>query len=231
MKNALASKYAKQLEKSFIDPIVEEAVKERLHNLLETEKHYKARLKHSIKDGLHKFQHRLKSAVKALNHHHAWPDKERFAKTIDLLEHQENFAKELEKGHLIQEVIGFTNDEMHHFYEVGYQAFSRKAYEEAGNIFLFLTQLNPTISAFWSALGAAEEGCGEIADAAKAYIFAAELDDHTIASYLQAAKCYLILHQLDEAKKILERSLERADETHSPHELKERAQKMLNDIG
>jgi len=66
-----------------------------------------------------------------------------------------------------------------------------------------LLRLNIPINLNWGALGASEEGCGAIADIAKDYVFGAESNEYTIALYLQAARCYLLINHIDDAKKIL----------------------------
>lgn len=227
MGNHAKNKFHAELDHILIDPLIETFSKERPPNNLETQKHFKLRMKHHLKDAHHKFESRLKSAIKVLEREHAWPSTEHFAHLIELLSDSTKWENEISKGKTLQEIIGFTNEDLARFYDIGNELFKRKSYDNASHIFLLLTQLNPAISAFWISLGASEEGCGELQNAIYAYVFGAELDENAIGTYLQIAKCFVLLNQREQAKEILLQTIERTKDFDHLKDIKSRSEIML----
>lgn len=220
----------KEIISKLIDPLVAVAVEERPPSSLESNAQFHKRLKKSLLKSFHDFQDRLEDAVKILDHFGKWPNDARMEKTINFLQHREELEEEIRKGRTLQDIVQFTNEELINFYKVGLEMYNKQSYREASNIFLLLTQLNTKIAAFWSALGGAEEKCGELQEAMMVYLLAAELEVDTLAPYLHGAKCLLLLHRPEDAQKVLNRALERAEENQSLRQLKNKAQEMLKAI-
>lgn len=200
----LEERIFQRAEHSFIDPIVALSVQERPETTLETKDAFRTRLKLQLEEHLNKFYRRLKNATQMLCRVGKISWDERSNKMLKLLISPKAWEEELAKGKLLYEMLERTNEELLSMYEVGLEFYNRGAYEEAADIFLLLTQLNPKIASFWTALGAAEEGRKEFQEAATAHLFAAELQKETLDSYMQAIKCYHKLNRIDEIRKILE---------------------------
>jgi type III secretion system low calcium response chaperone LcrH/SycD len=213
-----------------IDPLVRAAVKERPHNSLESDKHFTDRLKKQLNRSLHDLQKRVKAGIALLEKHKKWPHDERLKKAAELLVDPSGSEERISHAECLQKIIGITDLEMTDFYTEGWDSHQRGAYQEAGNIFLLLTQLNPKVGSFWSALGAAEEKVGDTEGAAQAYIFGAEFELGTLAPYLHGAKCLLQLNKTSEARKVLERAIERAKEEPKLKEHLPIAEQMLRSI-
>lgn len=199
MKKSKKSDCEEQLQKQFIEPLVEAAVQEKPLQNLESPAHFQERLQHQITDALHTFQERFQAAIGILKNKGEWPEIA--------------FPEELPPPSTpLQEVFHLSDENLQAVYQEGWNCHQRGAYEEAANLFLLLTQLNPKIGAFWSALGAAEEKRGAIESAAHAYLFACELEQQTVAPYLHAAKCLVHLNRREKAEQVLQRALERSDQ-------------------
>lgn len=220
----------KEITTKFIDPLVAIAAEDRPPSSLESQEEFQKRLQSSLLKSFHDFQDRLGEAVNTLDHHAKWPHDARMEKMQALLIHPETLEEELAKGRTLQEIVQFTNEESLTFYQVGLEMYNLKAYREACNIFLLLTQLNGKIAAFWSALGSAEEKCGELQEALMVYLLAAELETTTLAPFLHAAKCLIAMHRFEDAQKVLQRALERAEENPSLGQQKDKVQAMLKGI-
>jgi len=224
------SKYEKEMYQCLVDPIIEAAAQERPHRELESDAHYKARLTKQIHHSFSDFKKRFKDGIKLLIQHKKWPHDDRFKKAAELLHDRAKWEAEISHGKTLQEIVQFSDQELATFYTEGWESYNRGAYDDASHIFLFLTQLNPKVGGFWSALGAAEEKKGDIQGAMNAYIFGAELETQTLAPYLHGAKCLLLLNKVEEAKAVLHRAIERAEEEHHLNKYKHTAEQMLKAI-
>jgi len=219
-----------EIIRNIIDPIVAQATDERPKTPLETDAHYAERLKKQLVQSLKHFQTRLQAAVKCLVDHHKWPKSVHREKILDLWQDQETWNNEIAKGKVLQEMIHCTDHELEVIYTLGFTLYNQAKYEDAGNIFLFLTQLNPKVGAFWSALGTAEERLGELKDAANAYLLAAELEFDTLSPYLHAAKCLLKLGRANDAKKVLQVAIDRSETESDLKKYQKDAEQMLQGI-
>ena len=75
--------------------------------------------------------------------------------------------------------------------------------------------------------GCIEEQCGNLADAKFSYLFAAELEEASLAPYLHAAKCLLKLDQAQEAITVLNRAMERIKDNPLLENWKPKVEEML----
>lgn len=133
---------------------------------------------------------------------------------------------EIEQCKTLQDLFHFTNEELSNFYTTGVQLYNQSHYEDASNIFLLLTQLNPLISSSWSSLALAEEKRGELQDAVHAYLIAAGLEENTLTLYMDAIRCLLLLKKTEEAKRIIEIASHRAE----TEELLKKSKNELNEF-
>jgi len=215
------------LEHYVIDPVVEQAVKDRPKTNLESDNLYRHRMKDQLKESLLKYQKRLLFGVEALSLHKKWPHDDRIKKGMELFSDPAQINTIVESGMTLQDILRFTKEELLSFYSVGLELYNRGAYHESSHIFLLLTQLNPFIAAFWSALGAAEDKSGDTQGALYAYLMAVELEENTLAPSLHAAKCLLLLNHPEEAKKILQLAIEKCEKNDALKNEKQKAEQML----
>ncbi len=226
----MKNKYEKKIIDTLIKPLVHAAAEERPKNQLESQKHYAHRLQSQLTKALHDFEKRLKAGVSALDQHKKWPHDERLNKVALLLKDKHDLEMQSEQPKTLQEILEFSDEELVDFYAVGKESYERANYQEAGNIFVLLTQLNPKVGSFWSALGAAEEMNGDIEGASHAYIFGSELEMKTLAPYLHGAQCLVKLNKLEEAKKLLNRAIQRGTEEQQLHSDLDAAKELLKSI-
>lgn len=220
----------KAVDKSLIDPLLEIAASERPNKKLESDHHFKKRLKTQIHHSLDQFKNRIHEGITILMQHFHLKDKERFKSFLELTKHPDKWAEQIQKHEILQNLLSFKNEELTDFYKYGWDCYKHQKYENASNIFLILTLLNPMVGAFWSALGACEETLGHFQDAMRAYLFGAELENETLAPYLHGAKCLLLLNHIDDAKKVLQRAIQRAEEEPKLTAYADKAKEMLNSI-
>lgn len=222
MYSKLAKEYKKDLISLFVRPLAEKGSTEVGPQSLETSAQMTQRMEKKIEKSLDDYIHKLESAVKVLKRYGKWPETSPKKKSLGSV-----WDKELEDGKTPQEMLGFKNQDIEMFYTEGYELYNRQNYKEAGLVFLFLCYLNPLVSAFWLALGAAEEKLKDLKQASEAYLMACELDDQTLDPYLQAAKCHINMQHGDKARMILSRALERIKDEPHLASYKDRLEKMM----
>jgi tetratricopeptide (TPR) repeat protein len=210
-KQSPQSAYAKQVTTMVIDPLIDQYVKEANEAGQKTTAEEKQRIQKQLLTSFEGMRERLQSGVRYLDesgikiHNHTFHE---IFEKFDAVK----YSEALEQGTTIHEFLELNDDDLLRCYSEGLGLFERHNYHEAGNIFFVLTQINPKVSAFWSALGAAEEHCNEWQGAVQAHLFAAEINTTTLQPYLQCAQCLIHMHRSEEAKTILERALARAEE-------------------
>lgn len=200
------------LDQFLIDPLLQAVYSEKEPSLLESETHYKARLKAQMHGAFEIFQKRLQKGLQILKQQKKLPSCFQDEIFLNVLNNPEKIAEDWSRGIALQETLQITDEEMLLCYQEGRKKYDHHAYREASDVFLVLCQLNPKVSAFWVAFGSAEEKCGDSESASRAYILAAELDSESLTAYVQAAKCLLELKRVEKARALLELALERAVE-------------------
>lgn len=208
----LEKKYEKALKVGFIDPIVEAVVADRVDRTFESDLHYAERIREQLLQGHQGFQENIQNGLRYLKQRGVWIDKERVAALEALFKKPMETQAKAVCSQYLQDLIGITNEELTQCYTEGFQAFSEDDFQTARDVFLLLTQLNPQMGAFWSALGSAEEKLGDLTNACYAFIIGAELDTKSLLSYQFAANCEVLLGRTKQAKTILMRALERVHE-------------------
>lgn len=232
MKNKhLSKEYKSIIDAVFIDPLVDEAVAERPKTQLETEEHFRKRLKSKLTHSIEQYQQILTEAIHVLEQHKKWPSAKRLKQSAEKLATNEFWQQQDADNKVLQDFLEITDEELQSFYQIGSDLFQQGALKAAGHIFLLLTQLNPKVAAFWMAFGITEDKIGEPEMALYAYLWAAELDNTSLDAYTQAAKCCLLLHQPELAKKLLRHALERGNENAALNKDKKKVEQMLHAIG
>ncbi|MFQ5730300.1 MAG: tetratricopeptide repeat protein [Waddliaceae bacterium] len=136
---------------------------------------------------------------------------------FERLSDEEILSRHLAEGKPMQELFGFTNEVMAEFYETAKSILEQKRHEEAIDVFVFLTTMNPYISDFWMGLGMAHQHNKSYDDALFSYSVAFTLEGRDIFPYILAAQCCLETKDFDKAIEILETAEHYAEE-HSEEE-------------
>ncbi len=229
MKKVKQNIFEQDLDKRLIDPLVKAAAEERTNRDFESDAQYSARLKEQIHTSMQDFGRRVQTGIFLLKESHIWPDNgdTRMRHALKKLAAQVNTPDETAPVKTLQQLAELTNEELTSFYTVGLDMYNRKAFEQASCIFLFLTQLNPKIPAFWSALGAAEELQEHLQEAAYAYIMGTELEVGSLNSCLRGANCLIRINKTIEAKNLLDHALQQIEKDPSLQKHKQEVELLL----
>lgn len=107
------------------------------------------------------------------------------------------------KGEMtLQEVKGFTDDQMEAIYSIGYNLYESGKYSDAVQVFTWLGIFNPFISKYWLGLGASLQMIKDFENALNAYAVAAITSEpEDPVPHLHAGECYVGMGNLEEARK------------------------------
>jgi type III secretion system low calcium response chaperone LcrH/SycD len=124
--------------------------------------------------------------------------------SIDLDNYFENFVEQkLLTSGTLQESFGVEKSEMELLYFEAYQAYQKDLFQEALELFRWLTILNPFEKKYWLGLGASQQLKTSYEPALKAYAIAYLLDCYDPFPHFHAFECYLALKDYPEAEKAL----------------------------
>ena len=144
------------------------------------------------------------------------------------LKNRKQLKKELAKGKSAQEILGFTPETMHKFYQAAYRLFEGRHYVDAANAFLFLVTLNPYNPQYWLGLGMSTQLSGNYEDAIDAYELAAICELENPVPYFYLAKCLFAMHDRESALQALDLSIEYAEDKVEYKDLLQQAEAARN---
>ncbi len=132
--------------------------------------------------------------------------------------------KALQAGQSLQEIIAFPQELMERFYAAAYTLFQVGKESEAADAFFFLATLNPSVHAYWLALGMAEQGLKRYENALAAYAMASLIEVEDPLSYYYSAACYHALQDEENMRRSLEMALQYFQDSPEHATMKKNAQ-------
>jgi type III secretion system low calcium response chaperone LcrH/SycD len=126
------------------------------------------------------------------------------AGSIDLDHYLDSFVTEkLLKSETLQESFGINNEEMELLYYEAYQAYQSDKYQEAFELFRWLTILNTFEKNYWMGFAATCQMQEKFESALKAYAITYFLDTDSPYPHYHAYQCYLSMNNHQEAQTAL----------------------------
>ena len=104
----------------------------------------------------------------------------------------------------IQETLQISNEKMVEYYEYAQELFADKRYQDAADILLFLSTINPYVYEVWLARGVAEYSLQNFTESVYAFQMAIALDRHREDAYLGLIQVFKEQGQELAAKEIWE---------------------------
>ncbi len=109
----------------------------------------------------------------------------------------------------LQEVKGFSDEQMEAIYSIGYNLYQVGKYQDAVQVFSWLGVFNPFMSKYWLGLGASLQMLKNFENALNAYAVAAITSvPEDPVPHLHAGECYLGMDNLDEAAKAFQMAVD-----------------------
>lgn len=133
----------------------------------------------------------------------------------------------LTKAGTFKDLRGLTDKDMEAIYSVGHSLYNNGKYEEAHDVFKFLSFYDHLEKRWWMGLGATRQMLKKYEDAVMAYSYTAMLDVEDPRPHLHAAECLLALKRYEDADSALSAAVHWAGEKPEHAELKQRAETML----
>ncbi|BDV01937.1 hypothetical protein TDMWS_20220 [Thermodesulfomicrobium sp. WS] len=109
----------------------------------------------------------------------------------------------------LQEVKGFSDEQMEAIYSVAYNLYQAGKYGDAVQVFSWLGMFNPFVSKYWLGLGASLQMAKDFEKALNAYAVASVTSSpKDPVPHLHAAECYLGMGNIGEAMKALQMAVD-----------------------
>lgn len=151
---------------------------------------------------------------------------------LDKLNDPDILRRYIDEGKTFQEILEFDDATMERFYQVARSLLEVHRHRDAADAFLFLTTLNPFVSAYWIGLGMCEQSQEEFKQALVAYAMASISDRHNPTPLYYSAACHYALNDIDQALRSLEIAIDEAGDHDAYAVIRERAlasQKILRE--
>lgn len=123
--------------------------------------------------------------------------KERIKELQEMINNPEKAEKFIQEETLLQDAFGFSEDQMQQFYQFARGLCEQERFEDASDVFLVLSSLNPFVSHFWLGLGLCDKVAGRFKEALFDYSMALAVDKENPYTYYNIADCY---SRLDECR-------------------------------
>lgn len=129
----------------------------------------------------------------------------------------------------LQEECGYDGEMMGNIYDLAELLLHKREFENAADLFLFLTTLNPYVCWFWQGLGFAYQEQLKYEEALDSFKFAIRCNLYDLDCYEEAVRCCLNKRDVTEAFNILEfglKLIENSDNSNNLEEFKKGLNKM-----
>ena len=120
------------------------------------------------------------------------------------MDNSEDVDTELIKKKLVQDLLGFSGEDVSRLFELAIGLMHQHRFDEAVTAFRFLTQINPYQCDFWIGLGAALQSQGSYHDALSSYLVAETMDPVRLDAYGYAIDVCLEMQDFTQAKAVLQ---------------------------
>ena len=144
-----------------------------------------------VRKGVHTLLLRFQNAILLLIQHGDWPHL-----SFPIVFDQETMTS-------AKEIFGATSEDLDCFYERARDCFEKENYDDASDICLLLSKLDPLEPTYWVALGMCEQLKGKYQAAASAYAAAIDLNRDDLTPGLYAARCLVDLGEVSLARALL----------------------------
>ena len=113
----------------------------------------------------------------------------------------------LQRSRVLQDILGFSSDNMTDMFQDGLQFLQFHNYNEALKVFSLLIRVNPYIADFWVAQGIVYQGKEDPKSALSSFLMAQTLNPAQFDGYLNAIECCLELKDYAQAQAIIKQGL------------------------
>lgn len=154
----------------------------------------------------------------------------RVRKLNDMIENPEEAEAFIKKGILFQEAFGFSEEQMREFYHFARRLCEEERFQDASDVFLVLTALNPYVCHFWLGLGLCDKIAQNYDVALFDYSMAVAVDRENPYPYYNIADCYKRLGEENISREFIDLCIDRCGEEESYIALVEEAKKFRERI-
>lgn len=123
----------------------------------------------------------------------------------------------------LMDVLGFSQELLEQFYQVGLRSFKGAHFEDAERVFTLISLLNPLEHNAWLSLGITKENCSKWEEAVHAFKVAERLQGSDPVSLVHQGQCYHAMRDKPQALSLYEQAIKEAGNQPEYAEIKQRA--------
>lgn len=154
-------------------------------------------------------------------------DKESFSERVknlnEMIKNPDHAQKFIESGILFQEAFGFSDKQMHDFYHFARRLCEEERFQDASDVFLVLTALNPYVCHFWLGLGLCHKIERNYKRALFDYSMGMAVDRENPYTYYNIADCYFCLGEKQIFEEFIDLCIEKSLKKEAYRNLEEEA--------
>ena len=128
-------------------------------------------------------------------------------KRVASVDNRRDIALILQKNKLLQDILGFSAENMSGLFQDGLQFLQMHSYDDALKIFSLLVRMNPYVADFWVAQGLVYQVKEEYKTALSSFLVAQTMDPARFEGYLNAIECCISLGDYAQAQAIIRQGL------------------------
>ena len=113
----------------------------------------------------------------------------------------------LEKNKLLQDILGFSNDNLDSLFSDAHSLLLAHRNDEAMQAFILLSRINPFVPDFWLGLGLTHQANGDYQQALACFLVAETMDPARLDCYEYGIDCALEMKNFAQAEAILDQAL------------------------
>ncbi|MGA8164312.1 MAG: tetratricopeptide repeat protein, partial [Waddliaceae bacterium] len=123
-------------------------------------------------------------------------------KVIDRIKNCD-LSKEMESGKSLQEIFGFSHEDMQLFYSYAINLYEDKQYDDCQALFLTLTCINPMYEKLWYGLASVMQAKEQFTEASTTWEISLAFNPNNPETYFHLAECLTHSEQYKEAREVL----------------------------
>ncbi len=224
----LSAEAKNEIEESLIKPLMQQMI-EGPPSSLETKDQQLKRLHSQLKHSLAQYEDCFKNAGRLLNAAGFTLPVVDEELTADSEEADIEESEEILPPESLQELLGLEDEQMDQILKIAVSHYSSDDFQNARDLFILLTTLDPSKSNYWMGLGMAEQMSQHYDMAGMAYAMAADLNTDDPSILLYSANCLRLMDKLSDALALLDALIEGIGDDAEWQGVKKRAQELLSE--
>lgn len=204
--------FPSDIDSLVLDPIADSILSLERQGPLESPEQHRNRIKVDLRKNFRRFQDSFIRVGQLLSQSGFEAKNLTVGQIQAFMDKIDHYAQEIvETGSTIREQLPISEEDITGIYEIANQFYSTQKYDEARDLFLFLTTVDPFDAVFWTGFAMTEQMAGHFEIATQLYAIALEVNPMDGTPALRIAYCLFQMNRVEDALKVLDSIIASAD--------------------